>query len=213
MEIEVDNVDSITAALQAVQDGYRPLVLNMANEQQPGGGFLTGAQAQEEDLFRCTNLYRTLTEDLYPMHECEVIYTPKAHIFRDATYQTLESPVEVGFISVAATANPPVVFGRLSRHVEHVTEQKVRMTYHIGLIQRHDCLIMGALGCGVYNNPPRQIAKIFCKVTEEYAGRFKKIIFPIKSGPNNPNYDVFKAAFIEAFSGDGDRDDLTPIPN
>ncbi len=201
-DVEIDNSDSITTALNAVSDGYRPLILNMANAKQPGGGFLSGAKAQEEDLFRCTNLYLTLKDDgeLYPMRGAEVIYSPKVHILRDSEYHDLEQPVEVGFISVAATKDPYIDdYGMLTEHIYNITAKKIRMAYHIGLIQRYDCLIMGALGCGAFNNPPQEIAKIFCEVTAEYAQRFKKIIFPIKCGPDNPNCDIFQTAFLEAF--------------
>lgn len=40
-------------------------VLNMANAQEPGGGFLEGWGAQEENMFRRTDCYRSLTEDSF----------------------------------------------------------------------------------------------------------------------------------------------------
>lgn len=36
----------------------RPVVLNMANAYRAGGGFRTGAGAQEENLHRRTNLFQ-----------------------------------------------------------------------------------------------------------------------------------------------------------
>lgn len=200
-EIEIENTDSISAALNAVSRGYRPLVLNMANSHRPGGGFLNGAQAQEEDLFRHTNLHQTLVKDLYPMGSDEVIYSPSVHILRDANYVDLIQPVEVGFISVAAIDTPDTDYwGRLSPADYRATKSRIDMAYRVGLVQRYDCLILGALGCGAFNNPPKEIAKMFCEITEGYLEQFKYIIFPIKCGPDNQNCDVFQSTFVEAFA-------------
>jgi uncharacterized protein (TIGR02452 family) len=200
-DIEIENIDTITAALREVAAGYRPLILNMANATKPGGGFLSGAKAQEEDLFRCTNLYNTLQEELYPMRRDEVIYSPKVHIFRDGNYENLAQPVEISVVSVAAHRNPMILMdGTLPSYIYRNTADKVQMIYQLGLMQRYDCLILGALGCGAFNNPPYEIAEIFCDITGVYAQKFKKIIFPIKCGNDNDNCEIFQDAFLEAFS-------------
>ena len=200
-DLEIDNIHTITAVLMAVKEGYKPLVLNMANAHKPGGGFLNGAKAQEEDLFRCTDLSGTLKPDMYPMEAGEIIYTPKAHILRDANYDDLDTSVEVSFVSVAAYSNPPVNrWGMMPRSIYNQTKDKIRMIYKLGMHQRNDCLILGALGCGAFHNPPYKIAQMFCEVTEEYAGHFKKIVFPVMCGPNNDNCNIFQKAFIKAFT-------------
>lgn len=47
----IENVDSAVAAKNL---GPNTLVLNMASQLYPGGGFLHGSSAQEESLFRCS---------------------------------------------------------------------------------------------------------------------------------------------------------------
>jgi len=127
-DIEIENVDTITATLRECAAGHRVLVLNMANAERPGGGFLSGAKAQEEDLFRCSNLSKTLTEDLYPMLGTDNIYSPKVHILRDAKYNNIENPPEVGFVSIAAHQNPYISpHGMLPNSIYDITKCKIHM--------------------------------------------------------------------------------------
>ena len=58
--VEVQNIDCLYAGVQLKKQGYNPAVLNMASRRNPGGGVATGAGAQEETLFRRTNLLRSL---------------------------------------------------------------------------------------------------------------------------------------------------------
>ena len=56
-KIIVKNDDSIHCGHQLQQEGYNPVVLNLASRRNPGGGVKNGSRAQEESLFRSTNLF------------------------------------------------------------------------------------------------------------------------------------------------------------
>jgi len=61
-----------------------------------------------------------------------------------------------------------------------------------------DNLILGAFGCGAFNNPPKLVAEIFRKllIDERYAMYFEKVVFAIKkTGDVCPNYDAFREVF------------------
>jgi len=72
------------------------------------------------------------------------------------------------------------------------------------LIQKYDCLILGALGCGAFNNPPHEIAKIFCEICSIYAQNFKRIVFAVMSDACNDNCEIFQQTFLETFNDDMD---------
>ena len=213
-DIEIENTDTITAALRECSAGHRVLVLNMANAERPGGGFLSGAKAQEEDLFRCSNLSKTLTEDLYPMLGTDIIYSPKVHILRDVQYKEIQSLPEVGFVSIAAHQNPYInPYGMLPNSIYDITKCKIHMMFHLASIQKYECLVLGALGCGAFNNPPHQIAKMFCEICRIYAQRFKRIIFAVMSDAGNDNCQIFQQAFLDSFSDNVPVLDLEDDPD
>src|SRR5215472_15160501 len=68
-QIEVANETTLAAARKLVNEGYRPVALNFALAKNPGGGFLTGARAQEESLARSSGLYACLNGNpMYDFH-------------------------------------------------------------------------------------------------------------------------------------------------
>ncbi|CAF4655711.1 unnamed protein product, partial [Rotaria magnacalcarata] len=77
--------------------------------------------------------------------------------------------------------------------------KKLENLLSIAHYHQHDCLILSALGCGAFRNPPDHIAKLFRSVIEQYAGFFQTIIFAIIDDHNsgqrhNPegNFKSFK---------------------
>lgn len=56
----VIEADCLETAGLLLNCGFNPCVLNMASRQNPGGGVTGGAGAQEENIFRRTNLFKSL---------------------------------------------------------------------------------------------------------------------------------------------------------
>lgn len=78
--IEILNSDSLAEARRLKVMGYEKIaVLNMANPVYPGGGFLTGAPAQEESLCRSTTLYGSLNTS--PNSNSYAVYNPNLRNF------------------------------------------------------------------------------------------------------------------------------------
>lgn len=231
-KIIVRNVDCLEEGVRLCREGYNPAILNMASRRHPGGGVMLGAGAQEESLFRRTNLFRSLyqfteyfinhvwykkyitpvsTGECYPLdRNFGGIYTPGALLFREDEqhgYKLMESPECLFFISVAGMNRPKIKDAtHIADDLIEGTKNKMRTILRIGLRHGHDSLVLGALGCGAYRNPPSHIAKLFHEVFEEpeFKNKYRLISFAILDDHNthqaqNPegNYKPFADEFAE----------------
>ncbi|CAB4484245.1 hypothetical protein RhiirA1_533592 [Rhizophagus irregularis] len=180
--VKVVNNDCLIEALELKKKGYRPLVLNMASATSVGGGYKNGAGAQEENLFRRTNLFQyheSNKKDWYPIPEIGGIYCPNATIIRSSEqdqYEFLEVPEMMSFVAVAAMRSPRLVKNHsgefaLVPEAKKLTQRKIQAILNIGLDNGHDAIVLSAFGCGAYRNPPSIMAQLFYEViSTEYAG-------------------------------------------
>jgi uncharacterized protein (TIGR02452 family) len=181
--IEVSNSDSIDAAKQLLDSGYNPLILNFANDHHAGGGVASGAGAQEESLWRRTNLCETQVQILYPLRSTppEGIYTEKATVFKSKESEgctLLAEPFQASFLAVPAIHNPKLdSHGRFSENDERIFRNKVELIFQTAFHKSHDSLVLGPFGCGAWNCPPQHVAEIFRSVCKTYNCIFKKIVF------------------------------------
>ena len=222
--VDVKNIDCLYAGVQLKEQGYNPAVLNMASRRNPGGGVTTGAGAQEETLFRRTNLFRSLYQfapyaeqygikplrQQYPLdRNFGGIYTPNAIYFRESEqkgYALLEEPISLSFITVAGMNRPDLTAdGMIADHYVEPIKNKIRTIFRMGLIHGHDSLVLGALGCGAFCNPPRHVAHLFHEVMDEpeFKNKYRRIVFAILDDHNahqrhNPagNFKPFVEEFV-----------------
>lgn len=217
-KIYVENIDTFKKAMDL---GPNCLVLNMASRVSPGGGVHKGSRAQEEDLCRRSNLLESLysfsdyysttkfkrqSKLRYPIPDEGGIYTPKVTIFRDAlTYEFLPEPVICNVISVPGIKNPTLDNNGLMKKSSVLRlKRKIRNLFRVAIIEGHDKLVLGALGCGAYGCPAKQVSLIFKEVLEEdeFNGRFEEICFAILEDGNSVrdnNKEGNLKPFIEVF--------------
>lgn len=166
------------------------MVLNLASSYCPGGGVIKGAIAQEEDLFRKTNYFLSLPRKFYPIPVSSVIYTDKVHVIKDANFTDLATPFPVSMLAAAAIKNPELVKGRYCQEDYNTMRKTIENIFKIGYLHNKENLILGALGCGAYNNPPLIIISIFNEFLKKYDGCFKNIVFAVYSKRDN-NFHLF----------------------
>jgi uncharacterized protein (TIGR02452 family) len=200
-KIYIENMDSFDMARVLCDYGSKPLVLNLASFENPGGGVEHGAIAQEEDLYRKSNYVLANNAKFYPLKMDEVVYSPTVQILKDSDYKYLETPVTVSCLAVAAVKFPKLKLEsdgnmNFADEAEWIyTRQKIDMIFETAIYHGHKCLVLGAIGCGVYGNPPKIIAGMFKQAVKKYRFYFEKIGFAVLSGKGNPNYDIFSEVF------------------
>jgi uncharacterized protein (TIGR02452 family) len=204
--VRVVNADCLEVARSLAASGAPPAVLNMASPDRPGGSVLAGAGAQEESLFRRTNLLWSLfqfvpdgadygvppcpTGARYPIpRESAGIYTPPAAVFRAPQadgYAFLDAPFRAAFVTVPAIPRPAVVHRRdalpwLTAPMARATRRKIRAILRIAAAHGHADLVLSAFGCGAFRNPPHHVAQLFREVLSEreLRGVFREIVFAV----------------------------------
>lgn len=190
----IENIDSFDMARKM---DSKVMVLNLASHIKPGGGVINGAKAQEECLFRESNYHEVVDERMYPLKMEEVVYSPLVHIIKDSSYNLLQYPIPVACLAVAAIRNPKLVLGTdgtkiyANKYDEEVMQEKINTVFKIAIKHGHDELVLGALGCGVFGNPPKQVAIMFKNAIQKYGCYFKRIGFAIFSKNDDENFKVF----------------------
>jgi uncharacterized protein (TIGR02452 family) len=201
---EFVNRDCVEVAIDALNEGLKPLLLNMCSWFRPGGGVEKGAGAQEEDLFRRSNYHKFLNPRLYPLRDYRTILSPKVEFYRNSRehqYKLMRNKYLIDCIAAPAVRHP-VLTGKqeLCKKDADMMRRKINIICQAALKNNNDCLVLSAWGCGAYGCPPEHMGRIFREVLAPYQGRFKKVIFAIIDGTTagfeTDNYNLFKKGYL-----------------
>jgi uncharacterized protein (TIGR02452 family) len=188
----------------------RVAALNFASAKNAGGGFLRGAKAQEEDLSRCSALYSCLVtqRDYYDenrahgsmLYTDHLIYSPDVPFFRDDRLDLLEAPFLLSILTAPApNAGEASSHGRNEGHrVKQTLDERAGKVLAVAAAHGHSCLVLGAWGCGVFRNDPRDVADVFARwlAHERFRGAFDRVVFAVYDrGGGGPNLRAFEDRF------------------
>ncbi|MCX4471421.1 TIGR02452 family protein [Micromonospora sp. NBC_01655] len=201
--IEVTNESTLEATRRL---GGNLACLVFASARNPGGGFLNGAQAQEESLARGSALYPCLRAagDFYAHHRTHpeltysdrVIYSPAVPVFRDDKGALLPAPYPVSFLTAAAPNRSAIVRSQ----PQHLPDLPVVLTrramriLQVAATNGHRRLVLGAWGCGVFGNDPVTVASAFATALH-HSPWFDTVVFAILDRqPATPTHAAFAGA-------------------
>ncbi|AFY91710.1 TIGR02452 family protein [Chamaesiphon minutus] len=199
--IEVTSETTQVAAQRLVQsEGCHDLVLlSFASARNPGGGFINGAKAQEEDLARCSGIYPCLlTQPAYYdanrqgeslLYTDNVIYSPNVPWIRIRNRELIDDI----FLASVITAPAPNAGQALRRDPTCGDEIVATLRRRAGIVlaiardNGHRSLLLGAWGCGVFGNDPSMVADAFGQWLSDprFLGCFDRVVFAIYTSKSN----------------------------
>lgn len=188
-------------------------VLNMANASIPGGLYLEGVAAQEENMYRRTNCHFYIDDEEmdeqkseYKQEISDLINGVNGSVYLDiehprvcikgreginvAGYEDLSTSDYFLFYELKSAAD------NLS-DVTHFNEESMRKKIAAQLDTlkakniRH--VVLSAFGCGAFGNPAHEVARIYSEELQKRTGDFEDVAFAIHDagyGPNN--FEPFK---------------------
>jgi len=193
-------------------------VLNMANAYVPGGAYVEGAPAQEENMFRRTDchfhvdqgeydefrgLYLPEMTQLISARDGSVyldtdsprtcIRGPEDRSREDLGYPWLESHEVFQFYELRAAAQDLRDGSGFNR-----IEARRRIAAQLDTLRDHGIrhAVLGASGCGAFGNPPRDVARIYKEEISTRLADFALIAFAIFAAGYGPgNYAPFAEVF------------------
>ncbi|KDQ56476.1 hypothetical protein JAAARDRAFT_132822 [Jaapia argillacea MUCL 33604] len=219
--LEVSTIDGVRLLSDIYKanslNGAKTGVLNFASAKKIGGGFRSGAQAQEESIARSSTLSSSLmtstAQSFYTLHNRDpkggyyshsMIYSPSVLIFRDDAGNWIE-PLEVDILTSPAVNAGVVRRAARNGHAEALEEEakiervmKERMARILFLFQQRGTqnLVLGSFGTGVFQNKVSMVARIWAELLVADGARFKnvfeRVVFAILG---KATFDEFQASF------------------
>jgi uncharacterized protein (TIGR02452 family) len=181
-------------------------ILNFASSKNPGGGYRSGAMAQEEALCYASNLGPALEKhmDFYEYNRTElhkglysdgIIYSKDVVFFKNKGVNT--KPVKANVITCAAPNWGAARKNGVKESENHeVMVRRIKQIFDVAIANDDKTLVLGAFGCGVFANDPEEVANIMYDMLEhkKYKKYFNRIVFAM-NGSKDINAVTFKNIF------------------
>ena len=171
-------------------------ILNFADGEAIGGGYLKGSDAQEEDL--CRKIPELYTSLLHSKKECypfgpstsygysRVLFTRNMLIKRDKNLKYIKNHNKWRNVSVVSAAAPNIGYKNEDYDVakiKNTIDNIFNVPYHVN---KDKILILGAWGCGAFGNDPVEIASLFRDaILKGAASNYTAIYFAIPGVHND----------------------------
>ena len=193
-------------------------VLNMANAYVPGGAYVEGAVAQEENMYRRTDCHYYIgpeefdeESDAYRPAMTRLLCAQEGRVYLDTTNPRIcirgaedRTRADLGYPWLPADEVFPFYELRASAQDLRngsafcVDDARRRVAAQLDTLSeqgvRH--VVLGAFGCGAFRNPTEQVAQLYKEEIAARESHFEVIAFAIFSAGYGPdNFTPFSAAF------------------
>lgn len=209
--VSVKNESTVKTIFDIGDNDKKIGVLNFASAYNIGGGFESGAMAQEEALAYCSNLAYIQSEEKeglqyykenkklnYPIYT-DGMLTGTVTFFRDENFNFVKRPIK-SLVITAPAVNVSALRNKGDLNVSVPDIMYNRMKYILELFVLNKCtdIILGAFGCGVFGNNPYDIAEIWKKLLYRtgFIKCFNSVIFSVlDNSKEKVNINSFKEKF------------------
>ena len=210
VRIEVTNESSQAAAFRLLETRDDVSLLNFASGYVPGGGFLYGASAQEEELCRCSALFGCLlaTPEYYDANRDDgtaystdhMIHSRAVPFFRGEARELLDEPRAISIITAPAPHAGRVlaVDTDAAPRIDATMRRRIDFVLRIAADEGHRAVVLGAWGCGAFAGDPETVAHAFADaLLGQHRRAFEHIVFAIlvRSSRDRLNLAAFQRAF------------------
>ena len=191
----VIQTDTVSALFHPALNNKKVAILNFASYKSPGGLFLKGSSAQEESLCHSSFLYNVLSncESYYASNKTSLnkgLYSHKALVSPDVRFFKDDSSCTAHVITCAAPNYS------LSLRYKSFSKQDndIALAERISFIKTIlsdlsvDTAILGAWGCGVFKQNPKQVASLW----KENGMPIPYVVYAI---PDTSTYNAFNSIF------------------
>ena len=206
MHVGMIALGTAQAASKLAQYGGKTALLDFASFKNPGGGYMGGSLAQEEAICTESNLYNILSQhqDWYDENKSmraddesrNALYADRGLYVPDVALTVNNRIVKCDVIVVAApnwcaaskagcdkAANDEALSKRIDLVLDMAEDNGVKS------------IVLGAFGCGVFGQDPRQVASMF---KEKLTNRpFANVVFAVLPGRGGDVRNV--KAFLDEF--------------
>lgn len=208
--ISVVNQKTVMMAIEIKKQNptSRIAILNFANPVNPGGAVTLGYMGQEEELCRCSTLYRVLSDPdicgAYYAHnkalasdfgDESLIYSEGIRICKsDEEYPVrLENSKHID-VDVITMAAPYCGNSQITAELLYSLHY-ARAMHLLGIAaaKEAEVLILGAFGCGAFKNDPYIVCKAYKDAISAFPKLFNQIVFAIycNESTKDNNYSIF----------------------
>jgi uncharacterized protein (TIGR02452 family) len=206
---------STVAAIIRYASSHTPTktgVLNFASSIKPGGGWRTGAQAQEESIARASTLCLLLET-----RQASRFYTERGSkpgmnthkmigaiviVFMDDEGRFI--PPKVVYVISCAAVDVRNVMAGDRRYIDSEMEDRMGRILYEFERRGMKIIILGSFGTGVYNNSVDKVARSWARLlSSRFRYSFDEVVFAIL---DRQTFTTFRESFNSEYSGSTHRD-------
>lgn len=204
--IKLEDLDTVKGSIKletyldlsnSDKDKIAPVtLLNFASYKNPGGGFLNGSMAQEEALCHESILYNVLEKfqilyyDINLKDKNRALYRDKAIFTPNVVFEKNGCQYKFNVLTCAAPNFRSASKYEMSNKEENTEILEKRIEFMDAILKENEAknIVLGAWGCGVFGQNPREIAELFLDKMTGY----NNVVYAIPKSKHNNNFEEFE---------------------